>query len=236
MPKASRRKVSSYTHDASVKVSNRHFAINDNAVEHVEVGGKAEISANDILKALSSEGDTTTNSNATASGTIQKHHLKKKEKQAMKHEALLQKLEASSRSSPYSKSHERRLKRKAKEQVANGLDEIQDALAAVAQDLDVDILAPSAVSGTAGGDDEDMDADSLVADGISKPKAKKKSKAGLIGEGKNNPLSKSQRKRALQAERLRVPMILSNPDYTTNPFQTIRTHAENTLVKHSTTS
>ena len=33
-------------------------------------------------------------------------------------------------------------------------------------------------------------------------------------------------------ERLRAPMILANPDYASNPFQTIRTHARNTLLKH----
>ena len=34
------------------------------------------------------------------------------------------------------------------------------------------------------------------------------------------------------AERLRVPMILSNPEFSSNPFETIRKHAQNTLLKH----
>lgn len=33
-------------------------------------------------------------------------------------------------------------------------------------------------------------------------------------------------------ERLRHPLILSNPQFGSNPFQTIRTHAQNTLIKH----
>lgn len=34
-----------------------------------------------------------------------------------------------------------------------------------------------------------------------------------------------------ELEKLRQPLILSNPQYSSNPFQTIRTHAQNTLVK-----
>ena len=33
-----------------------------------------------------------------------------------------------------------------------------------------------------------------------------------------------------ELERLRHPLILANPDFTSNPFQTIRTHAQNTLI------
>lgn len=78
---------------------------------------------------------------------------------------------------PYSKSHEKRLKRKAREQVAGGLQEIQDAIAEVA------------------GDDQEASEE----DG-SHPKERPKasiSKAGLIGEGKTTPLSQHQRKQAL---------------------------------------
>jgi len=205
MPKASRRKVSRYTHEASAKVTDRQFAVNDNAVEHVEVGSQLDVPANDILQAMSEDGH----------GTIQKQ-LKKKEKQALKHETLLQRLESTR--TPYSKSHERRLKRKAKEQVAGGLDDMQHAIAVVAQEV------PSA------------DAVITIGEDRSEPpsEASSKPKTGLIGEGKNAPLTKSQRKRALQTERLRVPMILSNPEFASNPFQTLRTHAENTLVKHHT--
>lgn len=36
-----------------------------------------------------------------------------------------------------------------------------------------------------------------------------------------------------ELEKLRQPLILSNPQYSSNPFQTIRTHALNTLVKRA---
>jgi len=63
-------------------------------------------------------------------------------------------------------------------------------------------------------------------------KGRMDSKSGKIGEGKGVPLSAAQRKRALQLEQTRQPFVLSNPTYASNPFQVIRTHAQNTLVKH----
>lgn len=35
-----------------------------------------------------------------------------------------------------------------------------------------------------------------------------------------------------QVERTRIPMILATPEFAANPFQTIRTHAQNSLLKH----
>ena len=86
-------------------------------------------------------------------------------------------LEASS--SPYSKSHERRLKRRAKEQVASGLDDIKAALSAV------DVAVPQTIQ-------EALESESAEAT-ASRPRTTQ----GQIGEGKAAPLSKAQRKRAL---------------------------------------
>ncbi|KAJ6604763.1 ribosome biogenesis protein SLX9-domain-containing protein [Mycena vulgaris] len=141
--------------------------------------------------------------------------LKKKEKQQLKREALLQRLE--SNHSPYSKSHARRQKRKAKEQLGSGLDDIQLALAAVEDEEVADAPQEAGMA-----DDEEP-----------QPKQKKpKPKPGQIGEGKGAPLSKAQRQRALQMEKLRHPLILANAEFSSNPFQTIRTHAQNTLLQH----
>ncbi|TFY56420.1 hypothetical protein EVJ58_g7662 [Rhodofomes roseus] len=178
------------------------FAVQDNATEHVDIGSQAEASGTEIIQSLTEQEEPSI-------------ALKKKEKQALKHEIFLKRLEASR--SPYSKSHERRLKRKAKEQVAGGLGEMQAAIAA----LD-DELPPAVVQSTTVQDDEEQPS-----------KAKKaRPTPGLIGEGKGAPLSKNQRKRALQLEKMRIPMIISNPEFASNPFQTIRTHAQNTLLKH----
>lgn len=170
----------------------------DNAVAQVESSAHADLSSTEVLQSLEPEPRVV---------------LKKKEKQAIKHEMFLKRLESSR--SPYSKSHERRLKRKAKEQVAGGMSDMQAAISAV----DDDALARDAQSS------EDP---SHGHETRPKPKAK----PGQIGEGKGAPLSKSQRKRALQLERMRIPPILSNPEFASNPFQTIRTHAQNTLLKH----
>ncbi|KAJ3477201.1 hypothetical protein NLI96_g10629 [Meripilus lineatus] len=214
MPKASRRR--SVGHEQSVRVASRRFAAQD-ATEHVEVGDEIEKPAIEILESMAE--DSASN----------KQPLKKKEKQAMKHELFMQstasrlseinsiasshdRIGLESTRQPYSKSHERRLKRKAREQVAGGLEEIQAAIAEVA------------------GDEPDTQGEG--EDGGSKGKSRPKTNAGMIGEGKSAPLSKQQRKRALQTEKLRIPLILSNPAFASNPFQTIRTHAQNTLVKH----
>ncbi|KAJ6575232.1 ribosome biogenesis protein SLX9-domain-containing protein [Mycena capillaripes] len=197
MPKDRRKRVGA--HDPSVKLPKRQFAVQDNAVEHVEVGGAAEQSAVDLMGPTDAE-----------------PQLKKKEKQQLKREALLQRLESSH--SPYSKSHMKRLKRKAKEQVGGGLDEIQNALAAMDDD-DAPELLEESVTPTA-------------ADEVQPKQKKPKPKPGQIGQGKGAPLSKAQRQRALQMEKLRHPLILANPEYSSNPFQTIRTHAQNTLLQH----
>ncbi|KAG5727007.1 hypothetical protein E4T56_gene15036, partial [Termitomyces sp. T112] len=138
--------------------------------------------------------------------------LKKKEKMQAKHDAFMQRLEISS--SPYSKSHARRLKRKAKEQIANGLSDMQSAIAALDQDISTLVEQPE-----------------MKKTSYTELQPKQHLKPGMIGEGKKAPLSNAQRKCALQMERVRHPLILANPDFASNPFQTIRTHAQNTLVK-----
>ncbi|KAG6885454.1 hypothetical protein C0993_001534 [Termitomyces sp. T159_Od127] len=142
--------------------------------------------------------------------------LKKREKMQATHDALMQGLEKSS--SPYSKSHARRMKRKAKEQIANGLDDMRTALAALDQDIPTLIEQPETKTSHV------------------EPQRKKLLKVGLVGEGKKATLSNLQRKRALQMERVRHPLILANPDFASNPFQAIRTHAQNTLVKREPSS
>ncbi|KAG5648084.1 hypothetical protein DXG03_007119 [Asterophora parasitica] len=197
MPKERRRR--SGAHEPSVRLAKREFAVQDNAVEHINIGDAIEATGTEILESLST--------------SEPRPVLKKKEKLQAKHEAFLERLETFN--SPYSKSHARRVKRKAKEQIANGLSDMQDAIAA----LDDEIPTPvrESVKNT--------------AEASQDPPPKAHVKPGMIGEGKKEPLSKSQRKRALQMEQVRHPLILSNPDFAANPFQTIRTHAQNTLVK-----
>ncbi|KAI0652200.1 ribosome biogenesis protein SLX9-domain-containing protein [Trametes meyenii] len=207
MPKETRRR--SGAHQQSVRLPKRQFATQDNAVEHVEVGAQSAKSAQEILADMTAQDQP-------------RLAMKKKEKRALKHDIFMKRLEQSR--SPYSKSHERRLKRKAKEQVAGGMSDMHAAISAVEDAI------PAVVQNTIAAADAVADADAI--DGPDAFKTKPKPKPGLIGEGKGTPLTKNQRKRALQLERMRVPLILATPEFAKNPFQTIRTHAQNTLVKH----
>ncbi|KIM85344.1 hypothetical protein PILCRDRAFT_358167 [Piloderma croceum F 1598] len=137
--------------------------------------------------------------------------VKKKEKLQLKREAFIDKLRSFRSSS--SKNQKRRLKKKQKEQVGGGLDAIQAAISA----LDGERI-------------DNIEQTEQIVDESTHLRIK--SKPGQIGEGKGLPLKQNQRKRALEMERLRAPMILTNPAYASNPFQTIRTHAQNTLLKH----
>lgn len=90
---------------------------------------------------------------------------------------------------PYSKSHERRQKRKAKEQLVGDLNEMQTILSTIAAAEDIASDEPVK---TYGKDPNLMDADQ-------KPEVKSKpqNRGAKIGEGKAAPLSKNQRQRAL---------------------------------------
>lgn len=136
-----------------------------------------------------------------------------------------------SSTTPYSKAQKRRFNRKQREQlVGGGLGSIEAVISALEEK---EISSPA-------------ETQSDAATSQQRPQAK--AGAGLIGEGKGVPLTKAQRKRALcvvnndvsswpklntsrEMERLRHPLILTNPQYSANPFQTIRTHAQNTLEK-----
>ncbi|KAG1899105.1 ribosome biogenesis protein SLX9-domain-containing protein [Suillus fuscotomentosus] len=197
MPRERRKRISA--HEPSAKPAQRQFAVQENAVEAVEVGAAAEISGEVILQEMST------------AATQPRQSIKKKEKQQLKHEAFIEKLK--SKTSPYSKVQRRRFNRRQREQVGGGLDAIGAVLSAIDMSDSPEQGSPAA--------EETKDARAH----------KVQTKTLQIGEGKGIPLKKNQRKRALELEKLRQPLILSNPQYSSNLFQTIRTHAQNTLVK-----
>jgi ribosome biogenesis protein SLX9 len=82
--------------------------------------------------------------------------------------------------SPYSKSHTRRLRAKAREQIGGGLSDIQAAITELAAEAEDSLTAPDATSSTAA-------------------KIKTNPNAGKIGRGKGLPFTASRRKRALYA-------------------------------------
>ncbi|KAK2461829.1 hypothetical protein APHAL10511_006292 [Amanita phalloides] len=196
MPKEQRQRPE--LHASSVKLLKRQPAVQEKAV------GVSDVSTHGIpiLHALSAP-----------QGSASSRPISKKDKQQIKREALLQRL--ASGLSPYSKSHARRLKKKAREQIAGGLSDMQAAIVELVKD-------ESTMTNR-----EPPDTTSTTESAEIKPN----SNSAKIGEGKCIPLTAKQRKRALQLEQKRHPAILSDPDFSSNPFQTIRTHAENTLIK-----
>lgn len=87
---------------------------------------------------------------------------------------------------PYSRSHVKRMKRKAKEQIASGLDDIAAALP--------DIFTGNVVT-IASNEDLKESQDSDLKHGASG--RQRNPQTSLIGEGKGAPLSKHQRKQVL---------------------------------------
>ncbi|VDB99782.1 unnamed protein product [Peniophora sp. CBMAI 1063] len=200
MPKDRSGKRRSLGHEPSAKAGSRAFAVQDNAVKHVEIGEMEDASGNEILRAMEAEQE------AEAGPS-----LKKKEKRQLKHELFIQRLEETR--APYSKSHNRRIKRKERDEIAGGA---LKGLSSVLSQLDD---APAAAAADSGAEIE-------AAPQRARPRP------GQIGEGKSAPLSKAQRKKALKTEKFRLPLIMQNPEFKANPFATIRTHAQNTLIQH----
>lgn len=98
----------------------------------------------------------------------------------MKHQAFVERLQSAQ--SPYSRSHNRRVKRKEKEQLVTKLDDLDAALTALGATPD---SAPLDIPGVTSARRRDQP--------ISKPSFQ----PGQIGEGKGSTLSKAQRKAVL---------------------------------------
>ncbi|KAH7107133.1 ribosome biogenesis protein SLX9-domain-containing protein [Auriculariales sp. MPI-PUGE-AT-0066] len=207
MPKERTKKIRPHTQSASLSSRN---LISFGVPEQLEIGAQADASGDAILQSL------------TAQET--EPQKTKKEKKQEKHEAWLQRVQSTSQ--PYSKSHARRLKKKGKEALSADMNDI----AAVVQELQFpELLTIAQTEKVADKDAMEMEMNNASASSKNKISA---TASKLIGEGKGQPLSNSQRKRALAAEGARHPLILSNTAFKQNPFASIRTHVANTLVKH----
>jgi len=111
---------------------------------------------------------------------------------------------------PYSKSHMRRLKRKAKEELAGG------GLASLAAQLSEDAPQESA---------EPQHTQSRRNKPKSAPAAD-----GKIGQGKGKTLKEDQRRKQIATNRTHLQAVLQNPAFKANPFAAIRLHAANSLA------
>ncbi|CAE6425179.1 unnamed protein product [Rhizoctonia solani] len=203
MPKDRRGKLTQ-RHQPSAKTSSRIFAVAEEQTEKIDQEKDlSELTANELLR--------TAGTQPTSASKIPVNIPTKKEKQQAKHERLLQRLSAGT--SPYSKSHNRRLKRKQKTALSTDLQSVQKALNTIAEDI-----LPAVAESNHNPDSHHT----------SRPKQA----LGMIGEGKGITLTKQQRKRALELEQLRQSAIMTNSDYRKNPFDAIRRHAQNSLLSH----
>ncbi|KAJ9121518.1 hypothetical protein QFC22_002136 [Naganishia vaughanmartiniae] len=144
---------------------------------------------------------------------------------------------------PYSRSHMRRIKRKAKEDLSGGsLAAVQEALLDTLVTEDNDMAA----EGQEKEEMDDADYDEVEHLGRRKRKRGKKAATGgaqapvvsnagftMIGEGKGRTLKPKQRQQEIVKARARVGAVIANPIFKSNPFAAIREHAGNTLVKHN---
>ncbi|KAI6133156.1 ribosome biogenesis protein SLX9-domain-containing protein [Pisolithus croceorrhizus] len=206
MPKQPRVRVTPH------RLANRPFAISDASAEAFETGASTSVQPDSCKPphetVTSSQGEETL---GPLAGTLP--GLSKKEKQRSKHEAFIDEL--ASTVSPYSKTQRRRFNKKMREQVGGGMADMDLALSALQEENPS--LEPAKGS-----------------DSVTPSSTVKQTVTGQIGKGKGVPLTKAQRKRTLQVENLRHPLILSDPQFASNPFETIRIHAQNTLEKRST--
>jgi len=169
----------------------------------VDMGSMADASAAEIFSVIKTS-------------AAKPPQVKKKEKQQMKHRAFLERLQSSQ--SPYSQSHNRRLKRKEKQQLAAKMDDLNTVL------KDLESGVPEESKDIPGVTSSRKREDGAGTDTTSSVKR--------IGEGKGATLSTAQRKRVLKTEKDRISVIQATKEYAENPFELIRRHAQATLEPH----
>ncbi|KPV77513.1 uncharacterized protein RHOBADRAFT_51357 [Rhodotorula graminis WP1] len=150
----------------------------------------------------------------------QPHKQTKAQKAYNRRKELLDKVAAST--TPYSKSHARRLRRHA--QPANNLVASLAEVEAVLPDLDG---AGGGGEGSAADDDRDDGEEYEMGDEAHEVQGGKAK--GKAGKGKEK-LTAKKRQRVLTAESARLPAIIKNEQFAKSPFATIRQHTLNTLI------
>ncbi|GAA5983858.1 hypothetical protein JCM5350_007577 [Sporobolomyces pararoseus] len=140
--------------------------------------------------------------------------LTKAEKAQIKRQNLLDQI--NKRSTPYSKSHSRRLKRAARpsSNLVTSLSDFQDVL----PEIEPDFEEPT--------NDDDQD-DGMEDD--HDESAAQGAKSSKNGKGREK-LTAKKRQRVLTNESTRLPAILANSSFSKSPFATIRMHTLNTMA------
>ncbi|WOO76714.1 uncharacterized protein LOC62_01G000337 [Vanrija pseudolonga] len=120
---------------------------------------------------------------------------------------------------PYSKSHARREKRKAAQQLGSGLGSVAAALFEAAGEVPV----PTAPVATSRGKKR--------AEVVEVPPQLRKREAdGKIGEGSAKTMGERRRRKQISAAAQRIPAVMAHPSFKASPWATIREHAANSLA------
>ncbi|CAD6583892.1 MAG: hypothetical protein TREMPRED_003672 [Tremellales sp. Tagirdzhanova-0007] len=118
---------------------------------------------------------------------------------------------------PYSRSHTRRVRRKAREQLAGGqLHSVAAALSEVLPDTD----PPSALKRMTR---VEREAKERKLDDARRELSK-------IGIGKGRTLTERARRKQIKIQAKRIPAIMQHPEYRKDPWATIRLHASNSVA------
>ncbi|KAG8991522.1 hypothetical protein FRB94_012441 [Tulasnella sp. JGI-2019a] len=178
--------------------------------EHVNVGGLAGASVSEILASLSGK-----TSDPSISATVLPTQPSKKDKQKVRHQALMTHLANQSKSSPYarpSNTPTKTSKAKVPKQKVKTVKSMRNALATPMSDLTAALEEATQVQ--------------PVADDAKKKEVKvKKIKQPVPSSKTSGTLTAAQKRRILLDEQRRQPMMRDDATFSANPFEAIRAQA-----------
>lgn len=196
--------------------------------------------ANELLRSFAEAGPSNSTAGASSAG---KPLPSSDPRQARLAAEALRRAHATG-TAPYSRSHRKRLNRRARDQLgATGMEGVEQALGEVtAGSTGAEVPASEKITRTTG-------SGQMLGTGRKRTKAKSATKEGE-GKKSKNGLTQKQRDAVLYAARLprlqayadhvlcrrrkaesvRLPAILKHPSFAANPFETIRLHAQNTVA------
>ncbi|KAA1110738.1 hypothetical protein PGT21_030542 [Puccinia graminis f. sp. tritici] len=200
MPKASRsRLIHASQSKTTMPLSKRQFSLPEDHSQRLEQVDPTT-SANEILHELNEDPKAYVLSSSSSKTTT-------------KHNSDRRVIRARDSAQPYSKSHAKRLKKKAKEQAVVG------DLRPVMEALD-EVLATAPPTTTT------TNLPTSLPTGLHQHQQKPSSTVQRNPASKKS-LSHKQKAKVLHEESIRLPSILNHPEFKKNPFAAIRTHIQN---------
>ncbi|KAK4687014.1 hypothetical protein P7C73_g3096, partial [Tremellales sp. Uapishka_1] len=208
MPKASRTKVVKRHGAAVPTASKRAFALPDNQVKETVLPGSnlnASVGGSNYPENLADEEPKVSDRPPIA---VKSKKIKPPASSLVPHLPL----------HPYSRSHIKREKKKAKEQLTGG--ELHSIAVGLSEAL---------------GEVEEEEKPIRIKTAEERRREKeeeqrRKEEAGKIGQGGKRTLSEKKRREQIKTQGKRIPIIMKHPAFKTNPWETIRLHASNSIA------